>query len=204
MSIVDINITGGGSGGSLATDDQQIDISGYRNINIGGNTSSDGLRIRNLALTVQHEFNGVGDYRLLQGRFAQGGGVTSSGYGALFNKSGNTGTIGAFNSTTNSAGLYVLNQAQGRCARFLSNGSSTFQTGALIEVLGTGASNIGVQLDVKNSSGVNYAIDILSGDIKTPSGTGFSGTLNFNAPNSGDTASMTFDRGILVSSTQTP
>ena len=86
----------------------------------------------------------------------------------------------------------------------LSTGTGTFQTGALVSITGNGAANRGIQLDVKNASGLNYALDILSGDIKTPSGTGEGVTLNFNAPNSGDTASMTFEKGILISHTTTP
>jgi len=46
MATVDINVTGGsGTDTNLGNNDQQIDISGFRNVNYGGNTSSDGLRL---------------------------------------------------------------------------------------------------------------------------------------------------------------
>ena len=94
MATVDINVTGGsGTDTNLGNNDQQIDISGFRNISLGGNTSSDGLRIRNLSLTSQHEFNGVGDYRMIAGRFATGGGLTSPNYGAILNKTGSVSNV---------------------------------------------------------------------------------------------------------------
>jgi len=193
-----------GASKNIENSDQAVNTTGFRNLDLGGNTSADGLKIRNQALTDLHEFNGVGDYRLITGRFAMGGGFTSSNYGALFNKSGSTASVGIFGTTANANALYISNTTSARCMALLSTGTGTFQTGALVSITGNGAANRGIQLDVKNASGLNYALDILSGDIKTPSGTGEGVTLNFNAPNSGDTASMTFEKGILISHTTTP
>ena len=83
-----------GASKNIGNSDQAVNTTGFRNLDLGGNTSPDGLKIRNQALTDLHEFNGVGDYRLIAGRFAMGGGFTSSNYGALFNKSGSTANVG--------------------------------------------------------------------------------------------------------------
>jgi hypothetical protein len=64
--------------------------------------------------------------------------------------------------------------------------------------------NVGGSFTAANASTNNYAIEIVSGDIKTPTGTGQTGTYTFGGGGSGDVASMTFDKGILVSVTLVP
>lgn len=204
MATVDINVTGGGGADTnLGNSDQQIDISGFRNINLGGNTASDGLRIRNQSLTVQHEFNGVGDYRLIAGRFATGGALTSTNYGHSLNKTGTTANVLISNGIFGGRSLYLYKSGGGGSGMLVQNvGTSGVKQGIDVDITG-GGTNTGIDIDVSGGT-TNTALEIKSGDIKVPTGIGYTGTLNFNAPNSGDTATMTFDKGILVSSTQTP
>ena len=191
-----------GASKNIGNSDQAVTSTGFRNLDLGGNTSSDGLKIRNQALTIQHEFNGVGDYRLITGRFAMGGGLTSANYGAIFNKTGSAGNIFVSNSNASGRCIYALKSGTGGNAVLISNSGGGNTENLYILGTGSGGTRKGIFIDVSGAT-TNRAIEIANGDFKVPSGIGQAVTLNFNAPNSGDTASMTFEKGILISHTET-
>ena len=181
--------------------DQQVNISGFRALKFGGNTGSDGLVMQNFAGVNQHEFNAEGDYRMLTGHLVTGGGLPSNNYGQAFNK---TGTVANIYSSSNVVGgrcLYLLKTGSGGVNALMSNLSSS-GIATCLEVLGSGSAvtKTGVKIDVSGAAN-NYAIDLVQGDIKTPSGIGYTGTLTFNAVNTGDTATATYDKGVLISTT---
>jgi len=66
------------------------------------------------------------------------------------------------------------------------------------------AANIGFTCDVTNGAN-NYALNILNGSIRVPSGgIGQSETVTFGGGSTGDIASMTFEEGIYISKTLVP
>lgn len=164
MATVDINVTGGsGTDTNLGNNDQQIDISGFRNVNYGGNTSSDGLRMRNLALTTHHEFNGVGDYRLIAGRFAMGGGLTSPNYGAILNKTGSAANVVATTNVINSRCFVGLKTNTGNQNVLLTNTASSGLSECITLVgTGTAITKTGMSVDVTGATN-NVAINVKNG-----------------------------------------
>lgn len=78
-----------------------------------------------------------------------------------------------------------------------------YNTGFEVGMNSDAAINCGFRVNVLGGA-ANYAIDIINGNIKTPSGIGVTGTLTFGGGSSGDVASLTFDRGILIDKTLVP
>lgn len=201
------------SGGTNLGSADLTSVDALRKYVLGGTLSADGLQIRDSldAFNVAH-FRGDG---LTELNFGVGVGVapstsyalrsqSSSGSGALNTVSSVSNTIVSTNSNSNGVNINVTTSGTGLPTGVKSQITSNAALKKCFEAvtLGTGT-NVGYFANVQGGSN-NYAFEIQNGDIKVPSGIGYTGTLNFNAPNSGDTASMTFDRGILVSSTQTP
>lgn len=78
-----------------------------------------------------------------------------------------------------------------------------YNTGFEVGMNSEAAINCGIRLNVQGAAS-NYAIDLINGNIKTLSGIGLTGTLNFESSTPGTVSSLTFDRGILIDKTLVP
>lgn len=75
-----------------------------------------------------------------------------------------------------------------------------YNEGFIVSINALGVINRGFSADVLGGTN-NYAFEIVSGDFKTPSGIGLSGTFTFGGGSTGDIASLTFENGILIGRT---
>ena len=181
-------------GGSLASADQAINVSGERKITLGGSTATDFLNIENFSGTDIVQFRGDTAINI------PSAGIGMGGYLPATNKKFNI-----YQNLTNGIGTYIEQRGTGQKGFWHLNGANVSGVGYASQQItagGTG-SRTGIELNIANGA-ANYAIDIKAGDIKTTGGTGLSGTYTFGGGSSGDIASMTFTVGILTATTTVP
>jgi len=143
--------------------------------------------------------------------------VPSTGVGQYY-MVGNGGNYGFYVGGTNAAAHFVGDGATPNMffARKLDGGQKGFNAessaAATSLVIGHRASIKGANTSINTgfiadvTGGVNnYALEIVNGNIKVPSGgIGQSETVTFGGGSTGDIASMTFEEGIYISKTLVP
>ncbi len=182
---------------------------------IGGTTNT-GIRLEASGATANYSIDiQAGDYKISHSSFHNmilGGALSTDGFAIrnstdtsdLFVVDG-TGSIGVGASTVSTNKVKVVSSVTGGVGVL---GQVTAGTGTNTALQGVATTtntgtNRALVLNAQNGAN-NYSMQIISGDIKTPSGTGQTGTYTFGGGSSGDIATMQYENGILIATTTVP